>query len=176
MTCNHNNRWVGLEDPQGSKDSLLRKEPRFDTTQQQVGWVGSQQQVGWVGRSTRIERFTPHLSLIRPRALVSFLRVTLLQEDPLIHSQLNKLSSVPHIRLQTSRKVFSQSSLLFVDTPEERRASAQEGLCLRLNKRGSSTITSTNLMQDSRTVWFFLSMMDGSDSKDRRRVIFGVRA
>ena len=37
-------------------------------------------------------------------------------------------------------------------------------------------VKTTNLMQDSRTVWFFLSMMDGSDSKDRRRVIFGVRA
>ena len=96
------------------------------------------------------------------------------------------------MRLYTSRKVFSQSSLLFVDTPEERRASAQEGLCLRLNMSGSSVHPwyclvfpdqvsiviekNTNLMQDSRTVWFFLSMMDGSDSKDRRRVIFGVRA
>ena len=80
---------------------------------------------------------------------------------------------------------------MFVETPEERRASAQEGLCLGLNKSGSSTIpskseligkqyyldaNSTNLMQDSRTVWFFLSMMERSDSKDRRRVIFGVRA
>ena len=69
---------------------------------------------------------------------------------------------------------------MFVDTPEERRASAQEGLCLRfihdLIQVGIVGRNNTNLMQDSRTVWFFLSMMDGSESKDRRRVIFGVRA
>ena len=158
-------------------------------------WSTSQYDLYIMKQRSQANEIT-HLSLIRLHALVTVLNLPLLQKDPgrdkLLPIQWFSMTLTwgckpawtsshrapccwltPHRRVEPQHKmgcVWGENFHCFVVL------CTQDGFCLRISIRTTFEDSHSHLMQDSRTELFLRSVMDGSESKDRRRVIFGVRA